>query len=153
MKALLAGVLIFAFGMSEAAENPCAIFGLGQDATISESDGVIICSHKSNGTTVRGAATRLLGMQLLELREIKASQIRLAAAIEAMAAATERLSKTSDELVVSNTKWRKDVLDKAIAEINALPALLAQDRVLVDTLTAVLREELNLEPAIVPSSE
>jgi predicted house-cleaning NTP pyrophosphatase (Maf/HAM1 superfamily) len=91
---------------------------------------------------VIGIEPRLLAMQIDHLKTISQNQQQLAAAIQALANATTQLAQASNSLLASNTAWRKDVLDKAIVQISAVPATLAQNKDLVETLTEVLAERL-----------
>ncbi len=75
------------------------------------------------------------------------SQQALTASIQALAAATTKLSQASDNLVASNVAWRQNVLNKAIAEINSVPVALAQNAALTEALTIGLADRLANDPA------
>jgi hypothetical protein len=159
MRGLIFVVAAIAGTNGWAQSDPCALIGQpggnlrpstgGHECTVT----VRRLGTMSGESVIGGVEPRLLAMQIDRLRDISQSQQQLAAAVQALANATSQLAQASNNLLASNTAWRKDALDKTIAQISAIPATLAQNKELVDTLTEVLADRLARTPVVSKTSD
>lgn len=156
---LLVGLAFAQTAIAQA--DPCSV--TNTPGVLTQYGGDLGCYSPPSGSpggapTVQQASNgklelRLAAQTVVELRaligEIQALRQQMQAHAASLQQARVNFKSTADAVVVAQDKWQKEALEKTLADIKVIPALLGADKGLRDALLSTLREELPKDPAFV----